>query len=127
MTRWAGLGRRHPVSAAVFSLFLLSLAGIPLTSGFVSKFAVFAAAGQGGAIPLVVVGVLASAVAAYFYVRVIVLMFFTEPGEDTPEVSPPSGLTVAVIAIPLLITFALGTFPQPLLDLAESAAAFLVP
>ncbi len=126
MTRWAGLGRRHPVAAAVFSLFLLSLAGIPLTSGFVSKFAVFAAAGQGGAITLVVVGVLASAVAAYFYVRVIVLMFFTEPDEDTPEISPPSGLTVAVIAIPLLITFALGTFPQPVLDLAESAAAFLV-
>ena len=61
MARWAGLGRRYPVVAVVFSLFLLAFAGIPLTSGFVSKFAVFKAAGEGGAMPLVIVGVLASA------------------------------------------------------------------
>ena len=85
LARWAGLGRRYPVVGIVFSLFLLAFAGIPLTSGFVSKFAVFKAAGEGGAIPLVIVGVIASAVAAYFYVRVIVLMFFTDPPDDAPD------------------------------------------
>ena len=125
LARWAGLGRRFPVAGVVFSLFLLAFAGIPLTSGFVSKFAVFKAAGEGGAIPLVIVGVLASAIAAYFYVRVIVLMFFTDPPADPPEVSPPSPLSVAVIGVTALITVLLGALPQPLLDLADSAAHFL--
>lgn len=124
LARWAGLGRRYPVAGVVFSLFLLAFAGIPLTSGFVSKFAVFKAAGQGGAIPLVIVGVLASAIAAYFYVRVIVLMFFTDPPEDAPEVAPPSSLSVVAIGLTAIITFALGALPQPLLDLADSAARF---
>ena len=125
MVRWAGLGRRYPLVGVVFSLFLLAFAGIPLTSGFVSKFAVFKAAGQGGAIPLVIVGVLASAIAAYFYVRVIVLMFFTDPPEDAPEVITPSSLSVATITLTAAITFALGALPQPLLDLADNAARFL--
>lgn len=125
MARWAGLGRRYPLVGVVFSLFLLAFAGIPLTSGFVSKFAVFKAAGQGGAIPLVVVGVVASAVAAYFYVRVIVLMFFTDPPEDAPDVVPPSALSVAAITLTAAITFALGALPQPLLDIARAAAEFL--
>jgi NADH-quinone oxidoreductase subunit N len=125
LSRWAGLGRRYPVVGIVFSLFLLAFAGIPLTSGFVSKFAVFKAAGQGGAIPLVVVGVIASAVAAYFYVRVIVLMFFTEPPDDAPEVVVPSVLTTAVVTITAAVTFALGALPQPLLDLVDTANHFL--
>jgi len=125
LVRWAGLGRRYPVAGAVFSLFLLAFAGIPLTSGFVSKFAVFKAAGQAGAIPLVIVGVISSGIAAYFYVRVIVMMFFTDPPDDAPEVVPPSTLSVAVIAVTAIITFALGALPQPLLDLVDSAARFL--
>lgn len=125
LSRWAGLGRRYPVAGVVFSLFLLAFAGIPLTSGFVSKFAVFKAAAQGGAIPLVMVGVLASAIAAYFYVRVIVLMFFTDPPADAPEVNPPGFLTVAVIGVSAIVTFALGALPQPLLDLADSVTAFV--
>ena len=125
MERWAGLGRRYPVVAVVFSLFLLAFAGIPLTSGFVSKFAVFKAAGEGGAIPLVIVGVVASAVAAYFYVRVIVLMFFTEPPDDAPAVVVPSVLTTAVVTITAAVTFALGALPQPLLDMVNSANQFL--
>lgn len=125
MARWAGLGRRYPVVAVVFSLFLLAFAGIPLTSGFVSKFAVFKAAGEGGAIPLVIVGVLASAVAAYFYVRVIVLMFFTEPPDDAPQVVVPSVLSTAVVTVTAAVTFALGALPQPLLDLANTANQFL--
>jgi NADH-quinone oxidoreductase subunit N len=125
MSRWAGLGRRYPIVGVVFSLFLLAFAGIPLTSGFVSKFAVFKAAGQGGAIPLVIVGVIASAVAAYFYVRVIVLMFFTDPPEDAPDVVVPSGPTMTVVAVTAVVTFLLGALPQPLLDLANNAEAFL--
>ena len=125
MSRWAGLGRRYPLVGVVFSLFLLAFAGIPLTSGFVSKFAVFKAAGQGGAIPLVIVGVVASAVAAYFYVRVIVLMFFTEPPDDAPVVVVPSVLSTAVVTVTAAVTFALGALPQPLLDLANNADQFL--
>jgi NADH-quinone oxidoreductase subunit N len=125
MSRWAGLGRRYPIVGVVFSLFLLAFAGIPLTSGFVSKFAVFKAAGEGGAIPLVIVGVFASAIAAYFYVRVIVLMFFTEPPDDAPVVVVPSVLSTAVVTITAAITFALGALPQPVLDLANTANQFL--
>lgn len=126
LARWAGLGRRNPVAGATFSLFLLALAGIPLSSGFIGKFAVFKAAGQSGAIPLVIVGVITSGIAAYFYVRVIVMMFFTDPPDDAPEVMPPSAISVAVIGLTLLITFALGVFPQPLLDLADTAARFTI-
>lgn len=124
MARWAGLGKRYPLVGIVFSLFLLAFAGIPLTSGFVSKFAVFKAAGEGGAIPLVVVGVIASAIAAYFYVRVIVLMFFTDRPDDAPVVVVPSALTTAVVTVTAAVTFALGALPQPLLDLANSANRF---
>ncbi len=79
LSKWAGLGRRSPLVAAVFAVFLLAFAGIPLTSGFAGKFAVFKAAAEGGAGALVVVGVISSAIAAFFYIRVIVLMFFSEP------------------------------------------------
>ena len=71
--------------AAVFAVFLLAFAGIPLTSGFAGKFAVFKAAAEGGAAPLVVVGVISSAIAAFFYIRVIVLMFFSEPKAGRPH------------------------------------------
>lgn len=125
LSRWEGLGRRSPLVAAVFSLFLLSMAGIPLTGGFIAKFAVFGAAISGGAAPLVVVGVVASAVAAYFYVRVIVLMFFREPPDDAPVVATPSMFTSATVAVTAAITVLLGVFPQPLLDLADRAATFV--
>lgn len=90
LSQWAGLGRRSPWLASVFALFLLSFAGLPLTSGFVSKFAVFEAAAAGGATFLVIVGVICSAIAAFFYIRVIVLMFFTDPPTDAPIVVSPS-------------------------------------
>ncbi|MGW0157711.1 NADH-quinone oxidoreductase subunit NuoN [Mycobacterium sp. NPDC003323] len=125
LSAWAGLGRRYPVVGVVFSLFLLAFAGIPLTSGFVSKFAVFKAAAEGGAAGLVVIGVIASAVAAYFYVRVIVLMFFTDPPADAPEVVVPSALTMAAVTLTAAVTFALGALPQPLLDLVNDAQQFV--
>src|ERR1700761_775151 len=122
---WAGLGQRYPVVGLLFSMFLLAFAGIPLTSGFISKFAVFSAAAKGGAVPLVIVGVIGSAVAAYFYVRVIVLMFFTEPHAEPVHVVMPSFWSKAAIAVCALITVGLGIFPQPLLDLVRQAAQFL--
>lgn len=125
MSHWAGLGQRSPLVGLMVSMFLLAFAGIPLTSGFVSKFAVFKAAAQGGAVPLVIVGVISSGVAAYFYVRVIVLMFFTEASDATPHVVAPGILSKATIATCAAVTVVLGIAPQPLLDLADHAAHLL--
>jgi len=122
---WAGIGKKSPLAAGIFSLFLLALAGIPLTSGFTSKFAVFSAAGAAGATPLVIIAVLASAIAGFFYMRVIVLMFFTDPSDATASVVVPSGYTKVVVAVAAVLTVLLGVLPQPLLDIADSAATFL--
>ncbi|QSE89208.1 NADH-quinone oxidoreductase subunit NuoN [Rhodococcus pseudokoreensis] len=124
LSRWAGLGRRSPLVGGVFALFLLAFAGIPLTSGFVSKFAVFQAAIEGGAVPLVLVGVVSSAIAAFFYVRVIVLMFFSEPQSDAPTIVVPSMFTAAAIAVGVVVTVVLGILPQGALELADQAAVF---
>ncbi|MFG2890053.1 NADH-quinone oxidoreductase subunit NuoN [Streptomyces sp. NPDC048248] len=125
LSKWAGLGRRSPLVAAVFAVFLLAFAGIPLTSGFAGKFAVFKAAAQSGAGWLVVVGVLSSAIAAFFYIRVIVLMFFSEPKADGPTVAVPSPLTTTAIAIGVAVTLVLGLAPQYFLDLAGQAGVFV--
>ncbi|MFI6642379.1 NADH-quinone oxidoreductase subunit NuoN [Streptomyces sp. NPDC050504] len=125
LSKWAGLGRRSPLVAAVFAVFLLAFAGIPLTSGFTGKFAVFKAAAEGGAGPLVVVGVIASAIAAFFYIRVIVLMFFSEPKPEGPTVAVPSPLTTTTIAVGVAVTLVLGLAPQYFLDLAGQAGVFV--
>ncbi|GAA1881496.1 NADH-quinone oxidoreductase subunit NuoN [Streptantibioticus ferralitis] len=125
LSRWAGLGRRSPLVAAVFAVFLLAFAGIPLTSGFAGKFAVFKAAAQGGAVPLVIIGVISSAIAAFFYIRVIVLMFFSEPQPGGPSVAVPSALTSTAIAAGVAVTLALGVAPQYFLDLAGKASVFV--
>ena len=122
---WAGLGKKSPLTAGIFALFLLALAGIPLTSGFVGKFAIFSAAAAADAVPLVVVAVLASAIAAFFYMRVIVLMFFTEAGESTASVVVPSMYTKVVVGVTAALTLLLGVLPQPLLDLVADATTFL--
>ncbi|GAA2358053.1 NADH-quinone oxidoreductase subunit NuoN [Streptomyces cuspidosporus] len=125
LSKWAGLGRRSPLVAAVFAVFLLAFAGIPLTSGFAGKFAVFKAAADGGAGALVVIGVISSAIAAFFYIRVIVLMFFSEPRTEGPSVAVPSPLTSAAIAIGVVVTIVLGVAPQYFLDLAGQAGVFV--
>ncbi len=125
LSKWAGLGRRSPLVAAVFAVFLLAFAGIPLTSGFAGKFAVFKAAAEGGAGALVVVGVISSAIAAFFYIRVIVLMFFSDPKADGPTVAVPSPLTTAAIGVGVAVTLALGVAPQYFLDLAGQAGVFV--
>jgi NADH-quinone oxidoreductase subunit N len=125
LSKWAGLGRRSPLVAAVFAVFLLAFAGIPLTSGFAGKFAVFKAAAEGGAGALVVVGVISSAIAAFFYVRVIVLMFFSEPKADGPTVAVPSPLTMTAIGLGVVVTLVLGVAPQYFLELASQAGVFV--
>ncbi|MFD3920654.1 NADH-quinone oxidoreductase subunit NuoN [Streptomyces sp. NPDC058595] len=125
LSKWAGLGRRSPLVAAVFAVFLLAFAGIPLTSGFSGKFAVFKAAADGGAGALVVVGVISSAIAAFFYIRVIVLMFFSEPKADGPTVAVPSPLTMTTIGVGVAVTVVLGVAPQYFLDLASQAGVFV--
>lgn len=95
LSQWAGLARRSPWLAAAFTLFLLSMAGIPLTAGFVAKFAVFSAAVAAGAWPLAVLGVLASAVAVFFYVRLIVLMVLTPRSEDAEDAGAADGGSAA--------------------------------
>ncbi|GAC57624.1 NADH-quinone oxidoreductase subunit N [Gordonia hirsuta DSM 44140 = NBRC 16056] len=125
LSSWSGLGRRSPMVGLLMSLFLLSFAGIPLTSGFIGKLVAFAAAGADGAWVLVIAGVLASAVAAWFYVRVIVSMFFATTAEPAPVVGAPSPLTTVPIGVCAAVTGILGFFPQPLLALAEAASSFL--
>ncbi len=125
LSQWAGLARRSPIVALVFTLFLAALAGIPLTSGFTGKFAVFAAAVEGGAAPLVVVGVVMSAVAAFFYFRVIVLMFFSAPAPEGPTVAVPSVLTTLAIALAVVVTVVLGVWPTEVLDLAARSSQFV--
>jgi NADH-quinone oxidoreductase subunit N len=125
LSRWAGLGKESPVVAGVFAFFLLGMAGIPLTSGFTGKWAVFTSALSGGAWPLVLVAVLMSVVAAFFYIRVIVLMYFSEPVGEGPTVAMPSVLTTIVIAVGFAVTVALGVVPGPVLDLAAAAGEFI--
>ena len=124
-SRWAGLGRRAPAVAAALALFLLAIAGIPLTSGFVSKFAIFQTAAAQGAGVLVVIGALASVVAAYAYARVIMTMFFSEPNADAPQAERPAPATAAVVTMAAAATVLLGVVPQPLLNLAIHAGSFL--
>jgi len=128
LSSWAGLGRRSPLVAGVFAFFLLAFAGIPLTSGFTGKFAVFQAAIASGATPLVIVGVIASAIAAFFYVRVIVLMFFSDPvpaGPAVVAVAAPGVFTGIAVAVGVITTLVFGIVPQPLLSLANHAAQHL--
>jgi NADH-quinone oxidoreductase subunit N len=125
LSKWAGLGKKSPLVAGAFAIFMLAFAGIPLTSGFVGKFAVFEAAVLADAAPLVVVAVVLSAVAAFFYVRVIVLMFFSDPAPDGPSVVVPSSFTTIALAVGVAVTVVLGVLPQPVLDLVNQADVFI--
>ena len=128
LSQWAGLGKRHPVAAGAMAFLMLAFAGVPLTSGFVAKFGVFAPAlNTGGTIGtvMVVIGVLCSAITVFVYMRVIVLMFFTEPNDDSAIVVTPSSTTTFAIAIGVLATLALGVVPSALLDLANSSSLFI--
>jgi len=125
MNRWVGLGKKSPLIAGAFCLFLLSFGGIPLTSGFIAKFSIFTAAYEGGNTTIVVFGVLTSAIALFFYLRVIILLFFTEPKSDVVTVSIPSVKVRFVLAASVIVTILLGVYPSLLLNSAQSFATFL--
>jgi len=125
VNRWVGLGKKSPLVASAFSLFLLSFAGIPLTSGFVGKFSIFSAAYESGNIYLVVAGVLSSAIAVFFYLRVILMLFFVDSKTDSISVVIPSILTRISISICALVTIILGIAPSLLFDIAQNFAYFL--
>jgi NADH-quinone oxidoreductase subunit N len=123
MAQWAGMAKRSPLIAGTMTVLLLGMAGIPLTSGFTAKFFVFRAA-YSDAGPLVIIALLTSAVAAFFYLRIIVVMFFAEPQADGPTIAVPSALTTIALTIGVAVTIVLGVAPQPILDLAQKAATF---
>ena len=125
LNNWVGLGKRSPLIAGAFAFLLLSFAGIPLTSGFVGKFAIFSAAYQSGNIGLVVVGVLSSAIAAFFYIRVIIMMFFSDPQNDSVSIIIPTVKSRIAISTATITSVALGIAPSLLLNSATSFANFI--
>ena len=118
LRKWAGIGRTNPWIAGAMLVFLLSFAGIPLTGGFVGKFVIFSDAIKGGIGWLAIVGLVASAITAFYYFRLVRLMFFTEPGEESVVVKS-EGLSALAIIVCALGTLALGVFPGPVLSLLE--------
>ena len=114
---FSGLGKIQPLAAAALSLFLISLAGIPLTGGFIGKFYLFSAAVEKGYIGLAIVGVLNSVVSVYYYFRVMVFMYMKEPKEAGAEPIPVP--TLAVIAIAAASILWLGISPNSILNLAS--------
>ncbi len=127
--QWAGLVKRSPFLAVCMGLFLLSLAGIPLTAGFIGKFQAFAAGFAGGAWGLVLAAVLASCVAVFFYVRPVVLMFFTDVPDGTEDdiVIDTGRTTRVVIGVTAAATVVLGIVPSIVLRVFEDSATLLVP
>ena len=122
---FAGLGVRQPGTAALLSIFLLSLIGVPLTGGFFGKFYIFKAALDSHLVWLTVLGLLNSAVAAYYYLRILVVMYFREPSEAAAEVEPLSPGLRAALVLPALGTLFLGIFPSWVLDFAGKSSALV--
>lgn len=121
---YSGLGRRSPAVAAILTIFLLSLIGIPVTGGFFAKFYVFSATLQANLVGLTIIALLNSGVAAYYYLRVIVVMYMREPREDVPVTPIPSGLGVA-LGISLAATIYLGILPGRVLEYANRSVNLL--
>ena len=119
---YSGLGSRSPALAAILTIFLLSLIGIPITGGFIAKFYVFSAALQSNMVGLVILGVLNSAVASYYYLRLIVVMYMREPRSEVPVASVSAGIGAA-LAVSLAVTIYLGVLPGRVLDYAGRAVA----
>jgi len=121
ITAYAGLSRRRPFLAAAMAIFMLSLTGIPPTGGFMGKFYVFKAAVDAGRYDLAIVGVLASVVGAFYYLRVVMQMYVRDPaGEEGPAPLRPSE-ALAIFAA-AAATLWVGVFPSFLLALAQRLA-----
>jgi NADH-quinone oxidoreductase subunit N len=119
---FSGLASRQPFTAALLTIFLLSLIGVPLTGGFFGKFYIFRAALQSNLVWLTVLGLLNSAVAAYYYLRILVVMYMHEPSEAATAAEPLSAGMKAALVIPALGTFLLGVAPGALLSFAAKSA-----
>jgi NADH-quinone oxidoreductase subunit N len=117
---FAGLASRHPHLALLLTIFLASLIGVPLTGGFFGKFYIFKAALDSNLVWLTVLGLLNSAVAAYYYLRIIVLMYTREPSEAASTLEPLGGLTTAALWASAAATIALGIFPGVVLNAASA-------
>jgi NADH-quinone oxidoreductase subunit N len=122
---YAGLGRRSPVLAATLTFFLMSLIGIPITGGFFAKFYVLTAALKSNLVGLTIILVLNSAMGAYYYLRIIVMMYMSEPRGEVP-VTPVPAATALAIAICVLATLYLGVVPGRVLESAVHSARQLV-
>jgi NADH-quinone oxidoreductase subunit N len=122
---YEGLGRSSPLLAATFTVFLLSLIGIPMTGGFFAKFYVFSAAVQANLIWLTLIGVVNSAIGAYYYLRIIVMMYMRESRNQVPASPIPFGLGFA-LAISIAATLYLGILPNRILQNAQQSARDLL-
>jgi NADH-quinone oxidoreductase subunit N len=122
---YEGLGRRSPVLAATLTVFLLSLIGIPITGGFFAKFYVFSAALRANLIWLTIIGVLNSAIGAYYYLRVIVVMYMRESRKEVP-ISPVSAGVGLALVLSVVATLYLGILPNRVLGMAQHSAQQLV-
>jgi NADH-quinone oxidoreductase subunit N len=119
---FAGLAQRQPGMAAMLTIFLLSLIGVPLTGGFFGKFYIFKAALDSNLVWLTVLGLLNSAVAAYYYLRILVVMYMKEPGESTANLPSPGMMLRVAVYGSAIVTLVLGIFPGWVLGFATSAA-----
>jgi NADH-quinone oxidoreductase subunit N len=119
----AGLGRREPVIAALLSIFVFSLIGVPLTGGFFGKFYVFQAALNSHLVWLTVIGLLNSAIAAYYYLKIIVAIYMREPSATMAQLPPPSPSTRIALWASAIGVLILGIFPSTLLSFAVSSAS----
>jgi NADH-quinone oxidoreductase subunit N len=126
LVNYEGLGRTSPLLAATLTIFLLSLIGIPMTGGFFAKFYVFSAAMKANLIWLTIIGVINSAIGAYYYLRIIVVMYMRESRQQVPVTPVPFGLGLA-LAISLVATLYLGILPDRVLQYAQQAAQQLLP
>ena len=127
---YKGLASRRPALAMAFTLLLLAQTGVPFTTGFLAKFYVISAAVQSGSYALALIGMLAAVIAAFFYLRVIVLMYMAEPGdgEEGEEAAerldvPPT--TVVALALSVAVTVVFGLLPSPMIDFARQATLLL--
>jgi NADH-quinone oxidoreductase subunit N len=122
---FSGLAQKQPLTAAMLSIFLLSLIGVPLTGGFFGKFYIFKAALESHLVWLTVLGLLNSAVAAYYYLRILVMMYMHEPGEAVEKAEPLSPGLRAALILPALGTLLLGIFPAWVLEFAGKSAGLV--
>src|ERR1700744_627227 len=122
---FSGLAQKQPLTAAMLTIFLLSLIGVPLTGGFFGKFYIFKAALESNLIWLTILGLLNTAVAAHYYLRILVVMYMKEPSEAASKAEPLSPALSAALILPAPAPLFLGIFPNWVLDFAGKSSNLL--